>query len=510
MKFEKQIQEYEERKRIAMGMGGPKALEKLKAAGRMNARERLDYLLDPNTFVEMGMFCKSINPLQREKSAADGKIAGFGTINGRMVGVCANDFTVLAASSSVFNSAKMSFIKKTCSHNGYPVIFLGEATGGRIPNNMGAAGHAFEGGSNRIYSRLRESPWVNVAMGPSFGSACWHAVLSDFNVMVKGSFMSVASARVCSFATKEKITSEELGGWRLHAEVSGLADAVADTEEEGMDIAKKFLSYMPNNNKELPPTAPVPAGSDEACANILDLVPETSDTVYNMKKVIEVIVDKGSMFEIKPRYAKNMITTLARIDGRVVGIVANNPYNKAGSMDADACDKVVSFLVLCDSFNIPVCLFVDQPGFLIGVEGERRKMAGKIMTWMNALGLMTVPKIAIEFRKNYGQGALNMGFRGNATAYGSWWMSETSFMAPDVALGVVLNVKRDDDPEAYDAKLKEFNNDNSPYEHARVLGSQFIIDPRETRDYLKRLLAVHCGNWGGIGKHLMHNWPTTI
>ncbi len=509
MKFQEQIEEHERRKAKALAMGGREKLEKRKKQGLMNARERISYLLDPDTFFESGLFATSANPADADKTPADGKIAGFGKINGRKVAIVANDFTVKGASSSPINSKKMEHIKQVARTRGMPVIFLGESTGARMPDVMGAQG--IGAGNNPIqYIRQRETPWVSAVLGHCYGSSSWYTVMSDFVVMRKGAIMAVSSPMLASLATGEEVDPEELGGWKLHSEVTGIADVVVDTDEEALDVIKKYLSYMPSHHNQAPPRTSVPDGSDDAVKNILDLIPDSRNRVYDVRKIIQAIVDKESYFELKARFGKAMVTALARVDGRTVGIIANNPLFKGGAIDADAADKVTNFLVHCDSFNIPIIFLVDQPGFLIGIEAERKKMPGKVMNWMNALSLCTVPKISIILRKTYGQAVLNMGGAGNADEVAAWWTAEIGFMDPNSGVTIVHGIRREDNPEKFEVYLQEMQRDTSAYSLAAIYGAQNVIDPRETRDYLKQILEVHeLDMSNGVGKHLMRSWPTT-
>jgi len=244
--------------------------------------------------------------------------------------------------------------------------------------------------------RLRETPMCAAAFGPSFGSSTWLMCQSDFSVMQKGAIMAVSSPRLVSMALGEKVEAEDLGGWRLHAEVTGLADQVVDREEEVFDAIKRFLSYLPSHHHEAPPDAPVPAGSGADMDQVFDILPESRTQVYDMKRIIRAIVDKDTLFEIKPRFGKSAVVGLARLGGRSVGIVANNPLHRGGALDADACRKIVDFLVLCDSFNVPIVLLVDTPGFQIGTEAERAGAPGKIMNFMNAMTLVTVPRLSVR------------------------------------------------------------------------------------------------------------------
>ena len=447
MAHEDKIAELERRRAEALAMGGERKLEARRNAGVLNARERLDYLLDDGSFLEAGLHAYSIRPETREKSAADGKIAGYGKIDGRPAALVANDFTVLGASSSQVNMKKMGHMKKTARERRMPLVLLGESSGGRMPDRMGASGRATIGQDREEYRRTRDTPWVSTLMGQSYGSSTWYSVISDVVFARKGAVMAVTSPRVTSIAISQDISAEELGGWELHAKTTGLVDAAFDTDEEVLDAVKTYLSYMPSYAGEAPPRAAPGAVDDQE--KLLELVPETRRRVYDMRKVLNVIADQGSLFELKALFGRAVITAFARIEGRVVGFLANNPRFKAGAIDPDACDKAVSFIVLCDSFNIPLISMVDQPGFFIGVEGERKRAPGKIMNWMNALAQVTVPRFSVIVRKSFGQAYLNMGGGRNADEVLAWPMADLGFMEPRLAVNVLHGIKAEDDPERF-------------------------------------------------------------
>jgi methylmalonyl-CoA decarboxylase subunit alpha len=510
MPFEDILAEHERRRDKALGMGGPERLARRSADGNLNARERLDRLLDPGSFSESGLFAAGIRPEVRERTPADGKIAGFGLIDGRMVAVVANDFTVLGASSSVVNMKKIRHVKETANARGLPLVLLGESSGARMPDRMGAAGRGSFGQDPAEYRRLRQSPYVSAQLGACYGSSTWYACMSDFVVMRKGATMAVASDRVTAMAINQPIDAQELGGWQLQAEVTGRVDLAVDSDDEAIAAVRRFLSYLPSHAEEPPPVAPVAPGSEEACAAILDLIPEERSRVYDMRRVIRAIVDRDSLFEVKPRFGRSLVTGLARLDGHSVGIIANNPMFKGGAIDVDACLKVTSFLVLCDSFNLPIVTLVDQPGFLIGLDGERRGAPGKIINWMNALQLVTMPKISVILRKSYGQAYLNMGGGRNSDEVACWPTADLGFMDPTVAMNVLYGIKEADDPERYRTLYAELTRDTSPYALAELYEAQAVIEPRETRAWLIAILKVHrLRMTGGVGRHLLANWPTS-
>jgi acetyl-CoA carboxylase carboxyltransferase component len=510
MAFEDLLKDLKDRTAEALAMGGPEKLAKRKAEGVLNARERIDYLLDEDSFIESGRFARSVRPEVKHKTPADGKIAGFGRIDGREVALVSNDFTVLGASSAVINMKKIKHVKQVAAKRGMPLVLLGESSGARMPDRMGAAGRAIIAQDPTEYQRLRENPWCSALLGQCYGSSTWYSAMSDFVVMRKGAIMAIASPNVTSIAINKPIDAEELGGWKLLTGVSGLADLAVDTDEQALDAIKRFLSYLPSNNMQPPPEYPVPEGSDEPCRKMLEIIPESRNKVYDVRKVVQAIADKGSTFELKERYGKSVATVLARLDGKSVGFIANNPMFKGGALDADACQKVTSFMVLCDSFNVPLVYLVDVPGFLIGLEGEVRGMPGKVINWMNAMTLVTVPKITVILRKSYGQAFINMAGGRNADEVAVWPTADLGFMDPAVSVNVLFGVRYQDDPERFEKLKAEVERDTSAWGLAELYEAQTVLDPRDTREYLIRTLQVHRLRMkNGVGEHLLRNWPTS-
>jgi methylmalonyl-CoA decarboxylase subunit alpha len=508
MHFDKELKELERRRQEALAMGGEKKLAERKAQGVLNARERVDLLFDAGTFLESGMYARSNRPEDRASTPADGKVAGYGRIEGREAAVVSNDFTVKGASSAGINIRKLKHMKTVAKKRGIPIVFLGESTGARMPDVMGA-GSIGSKDDPVEYQRLRESPWAAGVLGYCYGSSAWYAVMSDFCVMRKGAIMAVSSPRLISMATGVAVDGEALGGWRVHAETSGLVDQVVDTDEQAIAAIRQFLSYLPGNHTEPPPEAPVPEGSGADMPGILDLIPESTNQVYDVRKVMRCIVDRDSLFEMKSRYGRAIVTALARLDGHSVAIIANNPLHRGGAIGADECQKVQAFFVLCDSFNIPIVMLVDQPGFLIGLEGEQKGVTGKVMNWLNAMTLVTVPKLSVIMRKSYGLAVSNMGAGGNADEVACWMTAEVSFMKPEFGARVVFGADPAD-KEAYAAAVATMSKGTTAYDSAAVYTAQDVIDPRDTRDWLIRMLEVHRLRLaGGVGQHLMRTWPTS-
>ena len=384
-------------------MGGEKKLARRRERGVLNAWERLNYLVDDGSFVETGllgasgMFADDV-----AKTPRDGKIAGFARIDGRDVAVCVNDFTVKGASTSATNSKKMGHIRRVATEKGFPFVHIGESTGARLPDAMGARGMGLLLGNRPAtqFRRTRESPWAAAALDASFGSSAWLCCVSDFAVMKKGSTMCVSSSRLVSMAIGEQVDLEALGGWRLHAESTGLIDRFVDADEEAMDEIRRFLSYLPSHNMEAPPVVPVATDAAQDQRPILDVLPERRTQIYDMRKIIRILVDRDSYFELKPRFGRPAVTALARFNGRSVGLIANNPLVGGGALSAEACRKIIDFQVLCDSFNIPLVRLMDTPGFVVGTDAERKGAPGWIMNFMNS----TLPGDGAEHHRAGAQG----------------------------------------------------------------------------------------------------------
>jgi acetyl-CoA carboxylase carboxyltransferase component len=503
------LAELDKRKKAARAMGGAKKLAKRKERGQLNAQERLDTLIDPGSFIELGVLGASNIDADADETPRDGKIVGFARIDGRDAGVVVNDFTTKGASTSATNSRKMGYIRKVCTERGLPFVHVGESTGARLPDAMGSKGMGnLLGNDITQFRRMRDTPWAAAALDTSFGSSAWICCCADFAVMKKGSIMSVSSPRLVSMAIGENVDLEELGGWRLHAELTGLIDQFVDTDQEAMAMLRRFLSYMPSHNGEPPPVAAVTEDSGTGQERILEILPEKRTQVYNMKKIVEVIFDAGSFLEFKPRFGKPAIVGLARLNGHSVGIIANNPAVGGGALSADACRKCIDFTVLCDSFNIPLVRIMDTPGFVVGLDAERRGAPGQIMNFMNATCLTTVPQITILARKAYGRAYVAMGGGAHNDTMVAWPTAEVSFMDPVFATNIVHNLSAGD--EGFAEALAHIQKDLEIWDMARIFSAHDVIKPQETRDFLIRMFDVHRRRRsGGVGQHLMRTWPTS-
>ncbi len=514
MGFDDMLDELNERRSRALAQGGPEKVQKQHDKNRLTARERIERMLDPDSFFEFGMLACSDRPEMAAKTPADGIVTGFGMINGCQVGIVANDFTVLASSNARVYTKKAKYIREQVTEKGFPLVWLGESGGGRLPDLQGARGIASlagEGGSDRWvfsqYSHSRETPWIMGIMGPGNGVPMWQACLSDFVVQVKGSTLSVSSARALKKSIAATYTDEDMGAWHIHAEQTGLIDRAAADESECFSIIKDFLSYMPANQKSMPPRRLAPEGSGQAMKNILDILPEKRTRTYDMYKIIRAIVDRDSVFDLKPDFGKTLITCLARIDGYVVGVIANQPLVNVASMDTDALEKMMSFLCLCDSFNIPLLFLHDTPGFLVGKEAELKKVGAKVTNALHALAQVTVPKISVIIRKSYGQAGGNMCGPGTGPDFiVSWPTGEGGFLAPEAAADVVYGNLPDEKRRDLTVEMLR---DSSMYPLAQEFFIHDVIDPRQTRKYLCNCLQlIRNSETQGMGRHLLANWPT--
>ncbi|HHO76019.1 MAG TPA: carboxyl transferase [Deltaproteobacteria bacterium] len=511
MAFEKMLQEHQERKEKTLAQGGPEKIKRQHEKGRLTARERIEKLLDQDTFMELGAFCTSDMPGMEERTPADSLICGYGYVEGRRIAIIANDFTVLASTNALVNLKKMLLFKKQVRMQGIPLIWLGEAGGARMPDGQGAKRIMSCGAGSDMhwaeYTHFRECPLIMAAMGECYGVADFEACAADFVVQVKGSAICVSGPRALGRAIGQTYSAEEMGGWEVHSKYTGMSDQVAEDEENCFHLIKEFLDYMPSNSSELPPRKPVPEGSEERMAKILDFFPENRRRAYDMHKIIECIVDGGTYLELKPDFGKMQITCLARINGHVVGIIASNPIINAGATDTDALDKQTSFQCLCDSYNIPLIFLIDTPGHLTGKDAEMKRVGAKVVNNIQSLFQVTVPKIVILIRKGYGQALINMAALGVGCDFMvAWPTAEISFMDPEIGADVVFgNLSAEEKKE----KVKELVDDISPYAAAQGYGIQDVIHPMDTRDYLINVLnIIRESKNKGIGNHLLANWPT--
>ncbi|MER3398466.1 MAG: methylmalonyl-CoA carboxyltransferase [Chloroflexota bacterium] len=478
--------------------GGPKRIEQQHTRGKLTARERIELLLDDGTFQELGMFVvhrATDFGLDREKYLGDGVVTGYGYIDGRLVYVFAQDFTVFGGSLSETHAQKICNIMDLAMKNGAPVIGLNDSGGARIQEGVASlAGYAEIFLRNVLASGV--IPQISAIMGPCAGGAVYSPALTDFIIMVKNtSYMFVTGPNVVKAVTHEDVTFEELGGAMVHNAVSGVAHFAADNEVECLQLIRKLLSFIPSNNMEDPPVVPPTDDPNRMDDELNSIVPDSPTKSYNMKDVIRRVVDHGEFLEVQEHWAQNIICGFARLNGRPVGIVAQQPSVLAGVLDINASVKAARFVRFCDCFNIPIVTFVDVPGFLPGVSQEHGGIIRHGAKLLYAYCEATVPKVTVITRKAYG-GAYDVmsskHIRGDINF--AWPTAEIAVMGPDGAVNIIFRdeIANSPDPEATRARLVEeyvakFAN---PYVAAGRGYLDDVIEPRETRPKLIAALEM--------------------
>ena len=389
----------------AMLGGGEDRIKAQHDKGKMTARERLDILLDEGSFNEIGMFVRHRSHdfgLEDKRYLGDGVVTGYGLINGRKVFVYSQDFTVFGGSLAEAHAEKICKLIEMAGKVGAPVIGLNDSGGARIQEGIvSLAGYADIFLLNTMYSGV--IPQISAIMGPCAGGAVYSPAITDFILMVKNlSYMFVTGPNVVKTVTHEEISSEELGGAATHAQKSGVSHFTSDNEVECLETLRELLSFIPQNNLEEPPRIECTDPIDRADAKLDTIIPERSEKPYDIKEVITAVVDDGNYFEVQSEYAKNISIGFSRLDGRSIGIVANQPAYLAGVLDCDSSIKAARFVRFCDAFNIPLLVFEDVPGFLPGTEQEWRGIIKHGAKLLYAFSEATVPKITVITRKAYG------------------------------------------------------------------------------------------------------------
>ncbi|NCU16754.1 acyl-CoA carboxylase subunit beta [Pallidibacillus pasinlerensis] len=483
---------YDKRTEIELG-GGVERIDKQHEKGKLTARERIDILVDEGSFVELNPFIEHRSP-DLGKGPGDGVVTGFAKINGRPIYLFSQDFTVFGGALGEMHAKKIANIMDLAAKNGVPIIGLNDSGGARIQEgvvSLDGYGHVFY--RNSIYSGV--VPQISVIMGPCAGGAVYSPAITDFVIMVeKTSQMFITGPKVIETVTGEKISSEDLGGAKVHSAISGNSHFSAKNEEEALLLVRTLLSYLPGNNEEKPPAISFEE-NDDYRPDLPDIVPFDTVRPYDMKKVIEQVVDPGSFLEVQKDFAKNIIVGFGRIRGEVVGLVCNQPKILAGGLDIDSSDKTARFIRFCDSFNIPIITFEDVTGFFPGVKQEHGGIIRHGAKILYAYSEATVPKITVITRKAYGGAyvALNSKAIGADLVF-AWPNAEIAVMGPEGAANIIFakEINNSPNPEETRAqKIKEYRDKfANPYVAAKMGMVDDVIDPRETRIKLVQALDM--------------------
>ena len=498
------LEELERRREGARQGGGQKRIDAQHGRGKLTARERLDVLLDDGSFEEYDMFvehrCHDFD-MQEQTIPGDGVVTGWGTINGRLVFVFSQDFTVFGGSLSESHAEKICKIMDQAMKVGAPVIGLNDSGGARIQEGVASLG-----GYAEVFQRNVNAsgviPQISCIMGPCAGGAVYSPAMTDFIFMVKDtSYMFVTGPEVVKTVTHEEVTAEALGGAITHTSKSGVADLAFENDVEALLELRRFFDFLPLSNREEPPVLETSDPMDRVEMSLDSLVPDNPNKPYDIKELIEKVVDEGEFFELQPAYAANIVIGMGRIEGRTVGFVANQPMVLAGCLDIDSSKKAGRFVRFCDAFHIPIVTFVDVPGFLPGTDQEYNGIIKNGAKLLYAYAEATVPKVTVITRKAYG-GAYDVmaskHLRGDVNF--AWPQAEIAVMGPKGAVEIIFRADRDD-PEKIETRTEEYR---QKFANPFIAGHRGFIDdvimPHNTRRRVARALRML------RGKELENPW----
>jgi acetyl-CoA carboxylase carboxyltransferase component len=485
------VEDLRARQERAHAMGGEARVERQRSLGKLPVRARLDLLCDPGSFVEYGLLADSMDPGLADKGylASDGMVAGVGEVEGRRVCVCAYDFTVMGGSMGAVGERKTARMRELALRWRIPIVWLLDSAGARIQQSTGST---FAGAGALFREQVTMSgvvPQVAAMLGHCAAGTAYIPALADFVPMVKGtSSMALGGRHLVKAATGEDVSEEEMGGSVVHNRVSGVADLEVPSDEECLATVRRYLSFFPPNNLEAPPVRETSDPVDRRCERLYDIVPTAPRRAYDVRKVVQEIVDDGEFFPMKPDWAKNIVTGLARVGGQPVGILANQPMVLGGALDVNSADKAARFTWLCDAFGIPLVFLMDVPGFIVGSAVEKQGIIRHGAKMLFAISEATVPKITVVMRKAYGAGYFVM----NGTAYEAdyivaWPTAEISVMGPDGAVNIIMRKQLEAIPEVDErtrarlAMAEEIRKTIDPYIAAGHAQVDDVIDPADTR-----------------------------
>ncbi len=501
MAFEQKIKELLDKRGEARMGGGQKGIDKQHDQGKLTARERIALLLDEGSFEEFDMFvthrCQNFD-MQKKSFLGDGVVTGYGTINGRMVYVFAQDFTVFGGSLSETMALKICKVMDQAMKVGAPVIGLNDSGGARIQEGINAlAGYAEIFERNILASGV--VPQISAIFGPCAGGSVYSPALTDFILMSKeNSYMFLTGPKVVKTVTGEDVTVDKLGGAMVHATKSGVAHFVGETEESSLQLIRELIGYIPSNNFEEAPFVPTEDPIDRLEDSLNHIIPENPNEAYDVKEVIHSIVDEGKFLEVHEKFAPNLVVGFARMGGMSVGVVANQPKSMAGCLDSNASRKGARFVRFCDAFNIPLVTLVDVPGFLPGTGQEYNGVINHGAKMLFAYGEATVPKVTVTLRKSYGGAHIVMSCKQLRSDINyAWPTAQIAVMGASGATEVLHGraLKEITDPEEkakfIAEKEKEYNDlFANPYNAAKYGYIDDVIEPRNTRFRVIRALQA--------------------
>lgn len=486
------VKRLEEKRRAARLGGGQKRIDSQHAKGKLTARERIEILLDPDSFEEIGMFVEHrYNDFGMDKNIipGDGVVTGHGTINGRLVFVYSQDFTVLGGSMSEANAEKICQIMESAMKVGSPVIGLNDSGGARIQEGVGSLS-----GYGEIFQRNVNAsgviPQISLIMGSCAGGAVYSPALTDFIFMVKKtSYMFVTGPDVVKTVTHEDVTQEELGGATTHTSKTGIADLAFETDVDALIQCRRLFNFLPSSNRETVPHRATEDPEDRIDLSLNTLIPENPNKPYDMMELIRRVVDEGDFYEIRPEYAKNIIVGFGRMNGFTVGFVANQPMELAGCLDIEASCKAARFIRFCDAFNIPIVTFVDVPGFLPGVDQEHNGIIKHGAKLLYAYAEATVPKITVITRKAYGGAYIVMNSRHlKGDINYAWADAEIAVMGAEGASRILFRNEEEDQRKVLEQDYSD--RFSSPFVAASRGFIDDVIRPQNTRWRICRALTM--------------------
>jgi methylmalonyl-CoA decarboxylase subunit alpha len=479
-------------------MGGRDRVDRQHSQAKLTVRERLELLVDPGSWIEYGLLADSMDPTYEGRFlAADGAVTGVGRIDGRRVAVAAYDFTVLAGSMGQVGEQKIRRMRELALRDRMPMVWLLDSAGARIQSHSGST---FAGMGDLFREQVTMSgvvPMVAAMLGHCAAGTAYIPALADFVPMVKGtSSMALGGRHLVRAAVGEDVSEEEMGGSAIHTKISGCADLEAADDRECLAIVREYLSFFPSSNLDEPPVRDTQDPCDRRVEELYDIVPTVPRRAYDVRRVVHAVVDDGHVFWVKPEWAKNIATGLARVGGRPVGVVANQPMVLGGALDVNAADKAARFVWLCDAFNIPLVFLHDVPGFIVGSAVERQGIIRHGAKMLFAVSEATVPKISVVMRKSYGAGYFVMnGFAYEPDYLVAWPTAEIAVMGPDGAVNIIHRSTLEALPEEQRPQRRlelaeEVRRHIDPYVAAGHALVDDIIDPAETRAAIWRGLTM--------------------